>query len=63
MALTAAQRRAAAKYRATHKDKIQYLNKRSVARNFIKHTATPFDLDELQQLINQRREQELPSQA
>lgn len=63
MALTAAQKRAAAKYRATHKDKIQYLNKRSVARNFIKHTATQLDLDELQQLINQRKRHGLQPQA
>jgi hypothetical protein len=56
MTLSAAQKRAADKYRAKHKDRIQYLNRRSVARNFIKNMATQDDLDELQRLIDQRRQ-------
>ena len=53
-----AQRRASEKWDRENKDRKQYINKRSVTRNFIKKLATKDDVDELKILLK-KREKEL----
>ena len=53
--LTAAQKRAKAKYREKNKEKENYLGARSAARSFISNKATEEDLKELEELIKERR--------
>lgn len=52
--VSAAQRRANEKWDSNHKDRKQYITKRSTARNFIKKEATEEDLDEFKNLIRIR---------
>ncbi|MFC6180592.1 hypothetical protein [Lactiplantibacillus daowaiensis] len=54
--LTPARTKANKKWDDANKARKQYLNKRSVARNFIKKSATVADLDELALLIDARRD-------
>lgn len=57
MSLTPAQKRANAKYQRTHKDKANFYNYKSKAKNFIKKFATEKDLKELQELIDTKKEE------
>ncbi|HIZ96375.1 MAG TPA: hypothetical protein H9803_06700 [Candidatus Ligilactobacillus excrementavium] len=59
MALSEAQKKANKKWDQKNKDRKAYINKRSAARSFIKKLATTEDLDELQQLIGERRKEEV----
>lgn len=43
------------RWRAKNKEHTQYLNTRSTARSFIRNRATAEDLDELEALIAERR--------
>ncbi|TYC50903.1 hypothetical protein ESZ50_01415 [Weissella muntiaci] len=45
-------------WREKNKEKTKYLNYRSTARSFIRKLATNADLDELEQLIVEKRNQE-----
>jgi len=56
MPLTEAQKRAKQKYRQQNKDKTNYLGARSAARSFIRTKATKDDLEELEELIKERKE-------
>lgn len=58
MALTEAQHKAINKYRSKNKSHVQYINRRSIAKNFILKDATLEDLGMLKDCI-QEREQEL----
>lgn len=49
-----AQRRASAKWDRKNKNRRQYINKRSITRNFIKKEATKEDLGEFKNLIKNR---------
>lgn len=40
-----------------NKARKQYINRRSIARSFIRDLATPDDLDELEKLIEERQNQ------
>ena len=51
-----AQRRATDKWKAEHAEHNRYINQRSAARSFIRNRANADDLDELQRLINDRRQ-------
>ena len=53
---TEAKKKANSKWDDKNKERKQYINKRSVARNFIKQLATDDDLDELLTLISDRHE-------
>ena len=55
MAVSDAQKKASKKWDEKNKVRKLYINKRSTARSFIKKLATAEDLDELQQLIDERR--------
>lgn len=55
--LTEARIKANKKWDKGNKERKQYLNTRSVARNFIKKRATHEDLQELKTLINNREEE------
>lgn len=52
-----AQLRANKKWKEEHKQHNQYINLRSNAQSFIRNRATIDDLDELVQLIAERRDQ------
>ena len=52
-----AQRRASEKWDRENKDRKQYINKRSVTRNFIKKLATKDDVDELKILLKNREKE------
>lgn len=56
MPLPESKKRANKKWDEGNKERKQYLNKRSVARNFIKKSATNDDLDELESLIKYRKD-------
>lgn len=56
MALTESQHKAINKYRSKNKAQVQYINRRSVAKNFILKSATQEDLDMLLGCIKQRQE-------
>lgn len=58
MAVSEAQKKANKKWDEKNKARKLYINKRSTARSFIKKLATSDDLDELQQLIDERRKEE-----
>ena len=58
MSLTEAQKRAKAKYIKKNRERTNYLNSRTTTRNFIKKRATKEDLEELELLIKERRENE-----
>ena len=46
------------KWKEANKEHRNYLSGRGAARSFIRNRATIEDLDELQELINERREKE-----
>lgn len=50
------QKKANQKWDQENREKKNYIVKRSVARNFIKKIATDEDIEELQNLINERRQ-------
>ena len=52
-----AQKRASRKWGRKNKDRRQYINRRSTARNFIKKEATEEDLDELRTLLKNREKE------
>jgi len=52
-----AQRRASAKWDRKNKSRRQYINKRSITRNFIKKEATKEDLGEFKNLIKNREKE------
>ncbi|EEI20235.1 hypothetical protein G8J22_00654 [Lentilactobacillus hilgardii] len=54
MALSEAQRRASKKYKAKHRDRVRYLNKRSAAKMFVTTDGTIEDVKTLQKLIEKR---------
>lgn len=53
--LSESRKRANKKWDEKNKQRRQYINKRSVARNFVKQLGTIDDLNELQMLIETRR--------
>ncbi len=55
--LSEARKRANAKWDAKNKDRKQYINRRSVAKNFILNMATEEDLRQMEKYIAQRREE------
>ena len=55
MAITEAQSRATAKYKAKHPEKAKAYQARSYARRYIKKYADNSGLDELEELIKARR--------
>ncbi|NYS34094.1 hypothetical protein HZZ02_10240 [Streptococcus danieliae] len=55
MAVSESQKRANKKWDDANKERKAYINKRSTARSFVKNLATQDDLDELTQLIEERR--------
>ena len=56
--LTEAQKRAKQKYREKNKERSNYINDRSKAKNFILKKATEEDLEELEELIKERKKGE-----
>ena len=52
--LTEAQKRAKQKYREKNKERSNYINDKSKAKNFILKKATKEDLEELEELIKER---------
>ena len=52
-----AQRRANKKYKEKHKEQQNLYVKRSITRNFLKKFATLDDLQEMQEIIDERRKQ------
>lgn len=56
--LTEAQKRAKQKYREKNKERSNYINDRSKAKNFILKKATKEDLEELEELIKERKKGE-----
>lgn len=54
--LTPARKKANQKWDNHNKDRKQYLNRRSVAKNFILKSATQEDLDNIKEYIKQREE-------
>jgi len=52
-----AQRRASAKWDRKNKSRRQYINKRSITRNFIKKEATKEDLGEFKILLKNREKE------
>lgn len=61
MAISEAQHRAINKYRRKNKARTQYINRKSVAKNFILNNATSKDIAMLLDCIKQRQ-QELNNQ-
>jgi hypothetical protein len=55
MAQTKAQAAAQKRYDANNKEKRNYLRARSATRSFIRNKATAEDIDELQSLLDERR--------
>lgn len=56
--LTEAQKRAKQKYREKNKERSNYINDRSKAKSFILKKATKEDLEELEELIKERKKGE-----
>lgn len=56
--LTEAQKRAKQKYIENNRERTNYINDRSKAKNFILKKATKEDLQELEELIKERKENE-----
>ncbi|MBT9670467.1 hypothetical protein GPK34_00250 [Secundilactobacillus kimchicus] len=54
---TESKKQANERWDKAHKEHVQYLNKRSVSRNFIKKQATVEDIAELEALIQERKKQ------
>jgi len=52
-----AQKRASKKWDRKNKSRRQYINKRSITRNFIKKEAAKEDLDEFKNLIKNREKE------
>jgi len=52
-----AQKRASRKWDHKNKSRRQYINRRSAARNFIKKEATKDDIDELKDLLTNRKKE------
>jgi len=52
-----AQKRASRKWELKNKSRRQYINRRSTARNFIKKEATKEDIDELKDLLKNRKKE------
>ena len=52
-----AQKRASRKWDHKNKSRRQYINRRSTARNFIKKEATKEDIDELKDLLKNRKKE------
>lgn len=52
-----AQKRASAKWDRKNKSRRQYINKRSITRNFIKKEATKEDLGEFKSLLKNREKE------
>lgn len=57
MPITEAQHKAINKYRSKNKAQVQYINRRSVAKNFILKAATLDDLDMLLSCIKERQQE------
>lgn len=57
MSLSEAQKRAKQKYREKNKERSNYINDKSKAKNFILKKATLEDLEELEILIKERRKE------
>ena len=57
MALTESQHKAINRYRSKNKTQVQYINRRSVAKNFILKDATQKDLDMLLGHIKERQQE------
>ena len=55
MVLTDAQKRANEKWHKNHRDRANYIAMRSSARSFIRKKSTLDDLEELQNIIENRR--------
>ncbi len=55
MSLTEAQKRAKQKYREKNKERSNYINDKSKAKNFILKKATLEDLEELEKMIKERK--------
>ena len=53
--LTEAQKRAKQKYIENNRERTNYINDRSKAKNFILKKATKEDLEELEELIKERK--------
>ena len=53
--LTEAQKRAKQKYREKNKERSNYINDKSKAKNFILKKATLEDLEELEKMIKERK--------
>ena len=53
--LTEAQKRAKQKYREKNKERSNYINDRSKAKSFILKKATKEDLEELEEMIKERK--------
>lgn len=56
--LTEAQKRAKQKYIENNRERTNYINDRSKAKNFILKKATKEDLEELEELIKERKKGE-----
>ena len=54
--LTEAQKRAKQKYIENNRERTNYINDRSKAKNFILKKATKEDLEELEELIKERKQ-------
>ena len=52
-----AQKRASRKWDRKNKSRRQYINKRSITRNFIKKEAAKEDIDELKDLLTNREKE------
>ncbi|KRM19329.1 hypothetical protein FC40_GL000256 [Ligilactobacillus hayakitensis DSM 18933 = JCM 14209] len=63
MAESEAQKRASRRWNAKNREHRSYLTSRSSARSFIRNKATLADLDELQGLIDTKRQQLLDEAA
>ncbi len=57
MALTESQHKAINRYRSKNKAQVQYINRRSIAKNFILKDATKEDLDMLLSHIKERQQE------
>ncbi|CAJ1187792.1 hypothetical protein CPR19092_LGOLGGFK_01095 [Companilactobacillus paralimentarius] len=55
--VSAAQRKASDKWDRKNKERKQYINRRSTARNFIKNQATKEDVDEFKILLKNREKE------
>lgn len=53
---TEARKKANQKWNRNNKERVQYINKRSIAKSFILNLATQEDLDNIKQYVKQREE-------